>query len=475
MWQKIKTLWRITAFRLTIAYTLLFIILAAGLIFYMTGSAMNLLRTQIYSSINEEITALDQVYQARGLNGLMRSMEARARAPGANLYVIVDGAGRIVGGNVRELDRRVLDKNGWTPHPFRYHGFDTDDDEPRYAIARSFALPGELRIILGRDIGEPERFRKIVGSALSFSMLTMLVGGFLIWFFVGRRALRRIDLVSKSTERILAGDQAERLPVTGSNDEFDRLSVRLNQMLDRILRLDDGLRAVSDSIAHDLKTPLTRLRNKLEQMQNSKMSAKALNTGLSEVIDDSDQLIKTFNALLMISRVEAGSQIAEFEPVDLSLLAADIAELYEPVCEEQGIGFSAELADGCRVRGNRELLAQTLTNLFDNALKYGRPENGNAPRLSLRLLKDKKSGIIMELADNGPGIPSDKYEQAKERFFRLDQSRSKPGSGLGLSLVEAVAKLHGGSLVFGDAGPGLIVRLVFDPAPGREGKNTGEN
>lgn len=472
MWHRIRSLLRITAVRLSIAYTLAFGVLAIILVIYMTGGAVDYLRQQFQQSINEEILSLERTYRRSGLNGLIREMELRSRTPGANLYVVTGPDGRILAGNVRWVEPEVLRSTGWQVHPFEYRSLferdsqrngddDEDEREETRAVARIMELPNGMRILIGQDIGQPERFRRLVGRALSLSMAMMLIAGFLIWFFVGRRALKRIDMVSKSTDRILAGDRSERLPVMGTNDEFDRLSTRLNMMLDRISLLDQGLRNVSDSIAHDLKTPLTRLRNKADS---------AINTGeggdrtelLGEIIQDADQLIKTFNALLMISRVEAGSQIVELSRLDVSELLADVGELYEPVAEDDGVDFTTAIPPGVLVNANRELLSQAVTNLIDNALKYGRPDTGT-PKLAVSLDAGRKEVRIM-VEDNGPGIPPDKHERVKERFARLDESRSKPGNGLGLSLVDAIARIHGGTLRFEDAKPGLKAILVL-PGP----------
>ena len=439
MWARLVQLSRVTAIRLSIAYTLAFGILAVILIFYMTGGAVDYLRQQFRQSINEEILSLERIYRDRGLNGMIREMERRSHAPDANLYVVIGPDGRILAGNVLAVDPEVLARTGWQDHPFEYESLvDDDDDRSNRAVARIMELPNGMRILIGQDIGEPERFRDVVRRALSLSMGMMLLAAILIWFFVGRRALKRIDMVSRSTERILAGDRSERLPVVGSNDEFDRLSGRMNLMLDRISLLDEGLRNVSDSIAHDLKTPLTRLRNK------------------------ADQLIKTFNALLMISRVEAGSHVAELQELDLSELLNDVAELYEPVAEEEDVAFEVGIPGKLRVSANRELLSQAVTNLIDNALKYGRPEKGKG-HISLSAVSSK-GWVTIAVTDNGPGIPGDKYDAVKERFARLDESRSKPGNGLGLALVDAIAKIHGGKLEFGDAAPGLEAKLTL-PVP----------
>ncbi len=464
MWTRFKALLRITAVRLSIAYTLAFGLLAVILVFYMTGSAVDYLRQQFQTSINEEVASLRAIYDNRGLNALVRTMEVRARAPGANLYVISDPAGSIIAGNVRNIDIGLLTETGWHMHPFIYEGFggEAGDGKAREnrAVARSFELPNGMRVLVGEDIGEPERLRGVVRKALSFSLGMMLLVGFLIWYFVGSRALKRIDMVSKSTERILAGDQSERLPVTGVNDEFDRLSRRMNVMLDRISLLDKGLRNVSDSIAHDLKTPLTRLRNKADAALSSDHRDSKSREALAEVIADSDQLIKTFNALLMISRVEAGSQVAELGELDMSALMNDVAELYEPVCEEEGFELKVEIGEAIMLRGNRELLSQALTNLLDNALKYGSTEDPKTRQVTIGL-KHRERDIVAYIEDRGQGIPPSQFEKVKERFARLDESRTLPGNGLGLALVDAIAKLHEGRFELNSAKPGLRAELIL--------------
>lgn len=450
VWAKIRSLWRVTAIRLSIAYTLAFGILAIGLIFYMTGAAVNYLRGLYQDTINEEVLSLQDIYRSNGLNAVIEAMERRSRAPGAKLYVVTDPSGRILAGNVRSIEPGVLSRAGWVMHPFLYEPFrEFGEQREHRSVARIVRLPNGMHILVGQDIGEPEKLREVVRRAVTLSMLLMLAAGFLIWFFVGRRALRRISLVSKSTDRILAGDRSERLPVTGARDEFDRLSVKMNEMLDRITMLDDGLRTVSDSIAHDLKTPITRLRNKADAALSSG-TIEETREALAEVITDADQIIKTFNALLMISRVESGSRIAELEPLNLSEVAGDVVELYEPLAEEQGVELRVVLQDDVMIRGNRELLSQALSNLIDNALKYGTVENG--PGKIMVAVRREPDGVQLLVTDNGSGIPVEDRERVKERFTRLDESRTRPGTGLGLSLVDAVATMHGGRLELTDAG-----------------------
>lgn len=448
--QRLRTILAVTSVRLSIAYTLIFGLIAVFIIVYMTSSTVSLLRREIAQSINAEIVMLNRFYRRGGINGLVRQLERRASAPGANLYVIADPAGQIVAGNVRGLDPGIIAQDDWIRRPFRYARFEDTGERRHFAVARVVELPNGMRLLVGRDLGEPERYRKIVGRAFAFSLFAMFALGLVTWILVGRRALKRLDLVSHSTQRIMAGDRSQRLPVTGAGDEFDRLSVGLNGMLDRIQKLDEGLRQVSDNIAHDLKTPLTRLRNKADDALGCR-DDKSREQALLEIIADTDQIIKTFNALLMISRVESGAGAAELKPVDLSAIAGDVVELYQPVAEERGFEVAVEIEPGLQVRGNRELLSQAMSNLIDNALKYGAADK---PRLTISAAPRGAEAEIC-VADNGPGIDEANRARVTERFLRLEESRSQPGNGLGLSLVRAVAQLHDGMLEFSDAGPGL--------------------
>lgn len=476
--QRLRTILAITAVRLSIVYTLIFAFVAVALVFYMTSSTVSILRRQIEQSINTEIADLKESYTQDGLNQMLVRLERAAAAPGANLYVLTEPTGRIIAANIRDIENGVIGSDGWTGRPFAYTRFHDGGKRTFYAVARIVPLPNGMRLLVGRDLGEPERFREVIGRAMFLSLGFMLAVGILTWLLVGRRALKRLDLVSRSTERIMAGDMGERLPVTGAGDEFDRLSTRLNAMLDRISRLDEGLKQVSDNIAHDLKTPLTRLRNKADQALGPANDPQASRAALQEVIADTDQIIKTFNALLMISRVESGSAAAELVPLDLSTLVSDVAELYEPVAEEAGFAFEAKVEPALKIRGNRELLSQALSNLCDNALKYARPvpvenqEDGKGEskaavaRITINAMREGDR-IRLSVADNGPGIPADRRDHVTERFTRLETSRTLPGNGLGLSLVRAVAQLHGGVLEFADAdastdsGRGLRASLVL--------------
>jgi len=458
-------LFKSTAVRLSALYILLFAICAATLVFYVTAMSERLLTSQIREAVQQEVDQVQRAYDNGGMNLLLRTMERRARQPGANLYIIAGPSGDILAGNVASVQPGVLDEQGWTSLPFRYQRYaEGRQSKPHMAVANINVLDNGLRILIGRDLGEPEAFRVLVRQALMVALAIMGLGAVIIWFGIGRNALKRIDRMSAASKKIMAGDLSQRLPVGGSGDEFDRLSVSLNTMLGRIEKLNEGLRQVSDNIAHDLKTPLTRLRNKAADAIDTP-DADTRRVALEGIISESDQLIRTFNALLMIPRVEAGSVAAEMSTIDLSAIVADSAELYEPVADEAGLAMTTAIEPGIEVQGNRELIGQAIFNLIDNAVKYSAgAETGG--EVSLRLTR-RPDAICLQVADHGPGIPADKREDVLKRFVRLDESRSKPGTGLGLSLVEAVMELHSGKLELSDTDPdaatnrGLAVTLVF--------------
>jgi signal transduction histidine kinase len=311
---------------------------------------------------------------------------------------------------------------------------------------------------VGRDIGEREQFRQIIGRALLWALVLMIALATLSYIFVSRVVLRRIDSLSASSRRIMEGDLAGRLEVTGSGDEFDRLADNLNAMLSRIEHLLYGVKDVSDNIAHDLKTPLTRLRNRVETALAGPSDGPSYRAALEATIEESDQLIKTFNALLMIARIEAGSPDGAMTEIDADAIVQDVAELYEPVAEETGAELAVHTApQPIMIKASRELLGQALANLVDNAIKYATAADTNA-KISISAERDGDS-LVLRVADNGPGIPPEDRERALQRFVRLEKSRTQPGSGLGLSLVAAVARLHHGAIELGDGNPGLVVTL----------------
>ncbi|WEX07716.1 HAMP domain-containing sensor histidine kinase [Chelativorans sp. AA-79] len=459
----LSAIMKTTAARLSALYLVLFAACAVMLVIYVSSLSTRMLVAQTQDAIGEEVAGLGRAYQRGGLPGLVRLVEIRARQPGANLYLIADPSGFILSGNVESIQPGVLDSPGWIETPFFYRRFGERNqqlaEEDHKAVAQVIRLPNRMILLVGRDLSEGEQFGRVVRRALAVALAMMGLGAFLIWYFVGRRALRRIDNVSEASRQIMGGDLSRRLPVTGAGDEFDRLSENLNAMLDRIAGLNEGLKQVSANIAHDLKTPLTRLRNRAEAALSSDAGVAATKEALEQTIAESDQLIRTFNAILMISRLEAGYSAESTAGVDLGAILSDVVELYEPVAEEMGVELRAETAESIQIDGNRELIGQSLSNVVDNAIKYS-AGFGEHPTVSVSLREEGET-VRLTVADNGPGIPEEDRERATERFVRLEASRSQPGSGLGLSLAKAVMTFHGGRLELSGEGGGLTVAMIF--------------
>lgn len=450
---------RTTSFKLSAAFLLAFAVFAAVQIGYIAYNTRVLITGQHVETIDAEINSLSEHYREGGIRRLVTTIEARARRPGANLYLLTDGLGRVIAGNVGALPAGVLEESDFRETD--YERLDPTSGEPGHAVVRVFVLPGGFHLLVGRDVAERERFHDIIKSAFRWSAAMTVLLGIAAWYFVSRRVLKRIDGVADTARQIMAGNLSGRIAVTGSGDEFDRLAESLNAMLDRIEQLLQGLTEVSDNIAHDLKTPLTRLRNRVETALRVARGDADYRDALETTIVESDELIRTFNALLMIARVEAGSAEGELVELDAGAVLRDVAELYEPAAEEAGADLTVAVVGSVPARLNRELIGQALANLIDNALKYagGDLDDGRKPVIALAAcLRDRR--VLLTVSDNGPGIDAADRERVLERFVRLEKSRTRPGSGLGLSLAAAVARYHGGVLRLEDAAPGL--RAVID-------------
>lgn len=445
-----------TAVKLTLIYMTVFIAFTIAMVGYLAYTLNNQLSTQLNQTISSELAGLNDHYDQNGIRGLLEHLDSRSRLPGAPALLVTNFQGRGLAGNIPNLPPDFLSLDRQALHPLPYNRLRSNGEvEATVAMVRIFNLPSGFHLIIGRDVGEREEFKQIISGFILIMMVSLVVLGFLSWFLVGRRVLRRIDTMSATSQKIVAGNLSERLAVDGSGDEFDRLAGNLNDMLDRIEALLNGLKGVSDNIAHDLKTPLTRMRNRVESVLASKAKKTDMHAALEGTIVESDQLINIFDALLRIARLEAGSSIGTDEAINLEAMVADVVELYEPVAEDEGLSLTHLLSDDNReVAVNRELLSQAIANLIDNAIKYA----GSGANVEVAVTFEQNMAII-KVADDGPGIDAKDFEHVKKRFTRLDESRSKSGSGLGLSLVSVVAKLHGGSLDFDDNNPGLIALI----------------
>jgi len=452
---------RTTAVRLSALYILLFGLVAIGLATYMMRLSVSMLSEQTLHSLAEEVANIEASYQRGGIALLVRTIDRRSRQPGAFLYLIADNQGRLLSGNVRSIDTGLLMATGSQGRAFLYSRLEEGGETRQHrALAIVIDLPNQMKLMVGRDMGDPDAFVEVISKAFIIAFAAMVLGAVLIWLFIGRRALQRIDMITKASKRLLGGDLSGRLPEAGGDDEFDRLSRNLNIMLERIEQLEGGLREVSDNIAHDLRTPLTRLRARAEAALRPKNKIADYRAALAEIISESEQLIILFNALLMISRIEAGTQSGSLVRQNIRPIIEEAAEFYEPVAEEAGIILTLGNLQDAEIDLNRELVAQTLFNLIDNALKYApyRQEKVEIT-ISMQCNQDEVRVII---ADNGEGIPLPEREKVLQRFYRLEKSRTRPGSGIGLSLANAVMKLHHGRLILEDNEPsGLCAALIF--------------
>ena len=440
---------------MVLLYVVIFALGSAVVMVSVGWEVEKIIDQQIAATVNEEIKGLSEQYAQGGLQGLYATLEKRARQPGSSLYLLTDPAGQVLAGNIAALPPRLLDTPGAVETSYRRPG---EIRAHNVALARIFSLPGGFHLLVGRDMADREALRGIFARSFLVSLAALgalgLVGGMVL----ARRVLRRIDAMSASAAEIMAGNLDQRLPQAGSHDEFDRLAQNLNAMLDRINRLMAEMREVTDNIAHDLKTPLTRLRNRAEQALAHPDTGESHDAALEQVIVESDRLLGVFNALLQIARVEAGTGAEALAPCDAGEAVEACAELYQPMIEETGGTLTIETATGLQVKGSRELLGQAISNLIINALNYGAGPQGAPPRISVVCAR-RDNDIIITVGDAGPGIPPADLERVKQRFVRLETSRSTAGSGMGLALVEAVARLHGGSLELANADPGLVATL----------------
>lgn len=385
-----------------------------------------------------------------------------ADADSRRWYLLVSADDEKLAGNMRvwppepeipldgQVHRLWVDEDAFTPGQY--------EDEPYLPVVAS-RLPDRGRLLLARGVPQAGPLRETVlylVEVLSVAAVLSLILGLVM----GRAILGRMDAVSRTAGEIMRGDLAQRVPVAGRDDEFDALAGRLNAMLERIQQLVRGMREVTDNVAHDLRRPLARLRNRMEVTLLEPRGEAEYREVLAQAIEDSDSLIKTFNALLDIAQAEAGHQRSDWGPVNLNDLAHDLAELYQPAAEEKELVFELEVRPGVSIHGSRDLLAQAIGNLLENAIKYTAAKG--RVRLQVRSVAGAAEVVV---ADTGPGIPEPERQHVLERFVRLESARNTPGNGLGLSLVKAVATAHRADLMMDDARPGLQVTMRFGRDP----------
>ena len=444
-------------FRLTLVSALFFSITTVALVGVIYWSGTNAISRQIDATIDAEIKGLSEQYSQRGTIGLIRVIERRSRTASRTgaLYLLVGADGRPLAGNVSRWPDAEPSKQGRIRFAlsWRLEGRTVEST----GRARIFNLRGGLRLLVGQDLRERQSISDQLDAALIWGGLALVAlalasGALLSWVI-----LRRMDTISTTSEEIVAGDLSRRVPVTGKGDEFDRLATSLNAMLEQNERLFRGLQEIAENVAHDLRSPLGRLRTRLETIQSTTLSDGERRDAIATAIDEADRLLRTFNAILKIAQAESGAPRRHFETVSLNQLVEDLHELYEPIVEAAGLVLVCELPpNGIEVNGDRDLLFQAVVNLIDNATKYA----GEGKQIGLRLAATDR-GAMLVVSDNGPGMAPEARIRATDRFYRVDTSRTTVGSGLGLSLVDAVARLHGGSLTLASNEPGIAAQIFL--------------
>ncbi len=462
-WQPNATL-STTIFGITAIGVTAFVVLTALIFAAVIWQANRVFVSDVLGTLSAEaqtLVAVNETGQAETLPAIVAQLSKNRTD---RLYILAAHDGRPIAGNLKAVPKELTTSP--TGGLFTYQLPGSQSSDLRAAAGISIELPSGSKLIVARDIEEQRSLVRWLQVLAIAAFLAITVGGLYLGLFASRSVLARVERVSNATQAIMAGNLAGRLPVQGNGDEIDRLSQSVNEMLEKIEQLMHGLKEVSDNIAHDLKTPLNRLRNRAEAALRSAQTPEELSAGLGQTIEAADEIIKTFNALLLIARLEAGAIEETKEPVALSALLSDAAELYEPVAEEAGLGLKITDLDNATVSANRHLIGQAVINLIDNAIKYGRKSKSDAGHASQSGLieiglRRENGQAVISVADNGPGISAQDRARAMERFVRLDKSRSLPGTGLGLSLVAAVARMHNGQLLLEDNHPGLKAVLVF--------------
>ncbi len=457
---------RTTPFRLTLMFLAVFLLAGAALLFYIYAVTAGEVTRRADQEISAEMRSLETVYRQGGVDALNQTLIERTADGRPFLYLLTDKTGMRTG-SIAASPFSPGEGAGWKQ-------FRVTETDPNGAVVRQPArgeqaiLPTGERLFVGVDIGEAEFFVVKVVRALQGAGALMVLLGLAGGLLVSRNVSRAMAGLNAVVASVRGGDLHARAKVRGARDEFDELAAGLNDMLDRLERSMAGLRHAGDAIAHDLRSPLTRLRARLEvaliDVEAGKGDPKA---ALAQALDDAEGVLRTFSAVLAIARLQAAGPAPDPATFDPAELAAGVAELYEPVCEEKGLEFRAELTPQLTARGNREFVAQAVANLLDNAVKYTPP--GGA--VVLRVRRRSSGEIEFSVTDTGPGVPEADRARIVQRFVRLENSRNLPGAGLGLSLVAAVAEAHRGRLeidegpgIVGDSGPGLRVALVLPRA-----------
>ena len=443
-----------STFRLSALYLLFFLLSTIALLGYIYYNSVGLLQRQNEETIGAEVAGLADQYGAQGLEGLLGAINRRVEAKSHMLLMLADGQGGYLAGNLHSPLITAFPDNEWID--FTIKAGDADAPVGHQARGFNMQLPQNFQLIVGQDVEDLNQFLGVIRRAFYWGLGLALAMGLGGGYLISRNFLRRVDAITETSRVIMNGDLTGRMPISGSGDELDRLAGSLNDMLGQIEKLIQGMREVSSNVAHDLRTPLTRLRARIEAALRQENVAD-YKTTMEQTLADSDALLSTFNAVLSITQLESGEQRTNLQVLDANEILEDVVDLYAPLAEDNLGTLTLISTPGLLIRAKRELMAQALINLVDNALKYGESKTGGA-RIEV---SGKKQGdeVVITVSDNGPGIPDKDKLRVLQRFVRLDESRSKPGNGLGLSLVASVANLLNGNIILKSNNPGLRAEL----------------
>jgi signal transduction histidine kinase len=437
---------RSTSLRLAALYTVAFAVSVIILGAVTLLSTRTALHQQFDARINAEALALAQEFRTEGLTGVVQAVQERDRTPGALDYGLIGPGGDLEAGRLAAPTARY----GWSTLRLRQPSGETDSIR-----VLTTSLPQGYRLVVGDDDEGSDALQEAVVTGFAWAFAGVVVLGILGGYGFGRDLHRRLATMTGAAEAIIDGDMTRRIPVRGSDDDLDRLAVTYNRMLDRIAALMESLRQVSNDIAHDLRTPLARLRQRLEASRALTSQPEQVEA-VSGALADVDAILATFAALLRIAQVESGARKAAFRPVDLAMLARTVVEAFAPSAEDAGQRMGVEAEAPLMIEGDPDLLTQMLANLVENALRHA----GANACIAVRAVAEAGSARL-SVTDDGPGVPESERQRVFDRFYRLERSRSTQGSGLGLALVAAVARLHGAAIELGDAARGLEVRVSF--------------
>jgi len=458
---QLRRLFRTATFRLAMAQVGIFFVFAFALLLAVYVTTAGQLERDADRGADVEFQALAQVYSEGGLQRLNEDVIDRIAAGGQGIYVLANENGEVISGSLDTLPPIAIGAESRRA-VFRFDAPTEGGKTRKTARGRAGRMLNGPILVVARDMGDANAIVGRISTAVWTGGVVGLVFSVLAGYSAARQAARRADLLSKTARDVMAGDLSRRAPVAGVGDEFDDLAQDLNAMLDRIQRLVAESRTAGDAIAHDLRSPLVRMRQALEQALDRAPEPRADRDALRKAMEETQRILDTFHALLQLSNVQSARETLKMQVVDVSGLAADLAEFFAPAAEDAGLAFDAAIAPDVAVEGEPRLIMQAVANLIENAVKY--TPNGGAIRFDVR--RRAEGGAELVVADTGPGVPVFERERVKERFVRLDPERSAGGAGLGLAMVTAVADVHQGEFTLedglgGPTGPGLSARLAL--------------